>query len=250
MQNKIYDALRGKTALVTGASSGIGAALARRLGAAEVNVVCTARTQADLDLVVNDILSAGGNAIAVAGDATLPEHSIVLAEKIAHHFQGLDYAFLNAGGNVHKAAIVDSDFKQWRAALDLNVAPVFLGIQLAVPLMIKNGGGRIVFTGSAMAHYAGMNNSSYCAGKAAARMIAQTAALELAEHNITVNEFIPGPVRSKQALAGYDKNDKNSVFNNHKEWVKEPEDVVDMLMMMVAYPGMGPTSQIFSLARR
>ena len=116
--------------------------------------------------------------------------------------------------------------------------------------MRMNGGGRIVLTGSAMAHYASAKNSSYSAGKAAARMIANTASLELMADNITVNEFIPGPVKTKQALINYSETDLNSPFNNPGEWVKKPDDVTDLLLTMFSMPGLGPTSQIFSLARR
>ncbi len=68
--------------------------------------------------------------------------------------------------------------------------------------------------------------------------------------NITVNEFIPGPVRTKQALKNYSEDDKSSPFNNPNEWVKSPDEVIDLVLHMLAYQGMGPTSQIFSLARR
>lgn len=128
--------------------------------------------------------------------------------------------------------------------------PVFLGIRLAAPLMQRRGGGRIIYTGSAMAHYPADRNSSYCAGKAAARMVAKTAALELAEANITINEFIPGPVRTRQALSNHDPADKASPFNKPSEWVKDPSEVVDMLLFMAAFQRAGPNSQIFSLARR
>ena len=101
-----------------------------------------------------------------------------------------------------------------------------------------------------MAHYPAEKNSSYCAAKAGARMLANTAAQELMADNITVNEFIPGPTRTLQALNGVTKDNTASPFNNPNEWVKEPEEVVDLMLMMAAYPGMGPTSQIFSLARR
>ena len=101
-----------------------------------------------------------------------------------------------------------------------------------------------------MAHYAAEKNSSYCAAKAGARMVARTAAQELMADNITVNEFIPGPTRTLQALDGLTATDKASPFNNPAEWVKDPEDVVDLMLMMAAYPGLGPSGQIFSLARR
>lgn len=250
MTDQMFTLLAGKTVLITGAGSGIGAALARRLGGMGANVICSARTQKDLDDVVLSITQSGGTAIAVVADATDSEQTNALGDKIDKAFGGLDVAYLNVGGNWQKSSIEDSDVDEWRLAMELNLMPLFLGIRVVAPLMRKNGGGRIIFTGSAMAHYAAPTNSSYCAGKAAARIVAQTAALELMEDNITVNEFIPGPVRSKQALAGYNKNDPNSVFNNPKEWIKEPDDVVDMMLMMAAYPGMGPTSQIFSLARR
>ena len=81
-------------------------------------------------------------------------------------------------------------------------------------------------------------------------MLVNTAAQELMDDNITVNEFIPGPTRTLQALNGLTETDKSSPFNNPAEWVKEPEEVVDLILTMAAYPGMGPTGQIFSLARR
>lgn len=248
--NSMFDRLKGQSALVTGAGSGIGAALARGLGRIGVTVVCTARTQADLDAVVADIKGEGGQAFAFAADATDAEQMNALAARIDAQLGSLDLAYLNAGGNWQKQTILESDCAEWQAAFEQNLMPVFHGIRAVVPLMRKAGGGRIIFTGSAMAHYAAATNSSYCAGKAAARMLANTAALELADDHITVNEFIPGPVRSKQALAHYDKSDKNSPFNNPREWVKEPEDVVETLLFMAAFPGAGPTSQIFSLARR
>jgi len=248
--NAIFDGLKGKSALVTGAGSGIGAALARGLGKLGVKVVCTARTQANLDSVASEITSNGGTAFAFAADATNADQMTALTDKIDAELGGLDLAYLNAGGNWQQETIMKSDADEWKDALDQNLMPVFHGIRTVVPLMRKKGGGRIIFTGSAMAHYAAATNSSYCSGKAAARMLANTAALELASDNITVNEFIPGPVRSLQALARFDESDKNSPFNNSKEWVKEPEDVVDTLLFMAAFPGAGPTSQIFSLARR
>ena len=76
------------------------------------------------------------------------------------------------------------------------------------------------------------------------------AALELITDNITLNEFIPGPTRTLQAMKGVSEDNVSSPFNNPAEWVKEPEDVVDMLLTIAAYPGMGPTGQKFSLARR
>ena len=156
---------------------------------------------------------------------------------------------MNAGGNIQQETIENSDLFKWKEAVDINMMTFFLGVRVSAPLMRINGGGRIILTGSAMAHYASVSNSSYSAGKAAARMIANTASLELMADNITVNEFIPGPVKTKQALKNYSETDLNSPFNNPEEWVKKPEDVTDLILTMFSLPGLGPTSQIFSLAR-
>jgi 3-oxoacyl-[acyl-carrier protein] reductase len=250
MKSDIYASLKGKTALVTGAGLGIGAALSQALGELGASVICASRTQTDIDEIAQSITRGGGRALAVATDVTSVDQMTALAKAIDDEFGGLDIAFLNAGGNWQRASIEDSDIDEWKAAIELNFFSVFYGIRAVAPLMRKKGGGRIILTGSAMAHYAAEKNSSYCAAKAGARMLAHTAAQELMADNITVNEFIPGPTRTLQALNGNTKEDTASPFNNPVEWVKEPEEVVDFMLMIAAYPGMGPTSQIFSLARR
>ena len=249
-RDTLFSSLAGKTVLVTGAGSGIGAALARRLGKLGAQVICSARTESRIQTVADTITEEGGTALAVAADGTKPAQMEALKDAIARRFGGLDLAYLNAGANSQKGAVADSDPGDWRRGFDQNLLPVLLGIRISVPLMRQRGGGRIIFTGSAMAHYPAERNSSYCAGKAAARMVARTAALETAQDNITVNEFIPGPVRTEQALKFYDPDDRTSPFNNPGEWVKEPADVVDTMLFMAAFPGAGPNSQIFSLARR
>ena len=250
MENVLYDSLRGKIALVTGAGSGIGAALAKRFGSLGVRVVCVGRTEKTIKEIASWIKSSGGEAIHFVADATNPQQMEALTKEIKNTYKGIDFSFLNAGGNIQQQTIENSDLSQWKEAVDLNMMTFFLGVRISAPLMRMNGGGRIVLTGSAMAHYASAKNSSYSAGKAAARMIANTASLELMADNITVNEFIPGPVKTKQALINYSETDLNSPFNNPGEWVKKPDDVTDLLLTMFSLPGLGPTSQIFSLARR
>ncbi|MGI9425844.1 MAG: SDR family NAD(P)-dependent oxidoreductase [Hyphomicrobiaceae bacterium] len=250
MNRGSYSNLSGKTALVTGAGLGIGAALSIALGELGADVICASRTQSDIDRVAQTISDAGSQALAVATDVTNVEQTLALADAIDEAFGGLDVAFLNAGGNWQRKGIEESDIDDWKAAIELNLFSVFYGIRAVAPLMRKRGGGRIILTGSAMAHYPAVRNSSYCVAKAGARMLANTAAQELMADNITVNEFIPGPTRTLQALDGVTEDNKASPFNNPAEWVKEPEEVVDMMLTMAAYPGMGPTSQIFSLARR
>lgn len=247
---ELYENLRNKVVLVTGAGLGIGAALSREIGRLGATVICAARTQSQIDVVAGSICDSGGHALAISTDVTSAEQMERLSAAIDAEFGGLDIAFLNAGGNWQRASIEESDIEEWKSAVELNLFSVFYGIKFMAPLMRKRGGGRIILTGSAMAEHAAEENSSYCAAKAGARILAQTAAQELMADNITVNEFVPGPTRTLQALNGVTAENKASPFNNPAEWVKEPEDVVDLMLMMAAYPGMGPTKQVFSLARR
>ena len=250
MGKHIHDGLRGKTALVTGAGSGIGAALSKCFGKLGVRVICVGRTKKTIEDVASSIKNDSGEAIHFVTDATDPVQMEALSQEIKKKYGGIDFAFLNAGGNIQQQSIENSDLSEWKEAVDLNMMTFFLGVRISAPLMRINGGGRIVLTGSAMAHYPSASNSSYGVGKSAARMIANTAALELMVDNITVNEFIPGPVRTKQALKNYSETDLNSPFNNPKEWIKNPEDVTDLILTIFSLSGLGPTGQIFSLARR
>ena len=242
--------LHGKTALVTGAGKGIGAAIAKGLGACGVTVFCLARTSSDIKNVVAEIVGAGGEAQALSGDVTSPDDMLRTVDIISEASNTLEIAFLNAGANLYRGSIADSDIASWQAAVELNLHSVFYGIRAVVPIMKKGGGGKIIFTGSAMAHYTSEDNSSYCAAKAGARMVAKTAAMELGPFGISVNELIPGPTITEQALKGTSMDDPNSPFNNTNEWVKQPEDVVPMALMMAAFADKGPNAQIFSLARR
>lgn len=251
MPNNDYSMqLQGKTALVTGAGKGIGAAIAKGLGACGVSVFCLSRTSRDIEQIAGEISGAGGKAHAVAGDVTKVDDMLRAVNAISEADGALDIVFLNAGANLYRSPIANSEIADWQAALELNLHSVFYGIRAVTPLMKKGGGGRIIFTGSAMAHYTMEDNSSYCAAKAAARMIAKTAALELGAFGITVNELIPGPTLTEQALKGTSQDDPNSPFNNPNEWVKQPEDVVPLALMMAAFPDKGPNGQTFSLARR
>jgi NAD(P)-dependent dehydrogenase (short-subunit alcohol dehydrogenase family) len=117
-QETPFAGLRGRTALVTGEGSGIGAALALRLGQLGVTVICTSRTQANIDAVAHAIIMDGGQATATAADATDPGDMANLAAALKAQCGGLDLAYLNAGGNWQKATILDSDPIEWRKGFD------------------------------------------------------------------------------------------------------------------------------------
>ena len=110
------------------------------------------------------------------------------------------------------------------------------------------GGGKIINIGSGMGHQPRTNNSSYNAAKAAVAMFTKCLALEVWEHNIVVNELIPGPVATRLTADIFESDAPHPQFAS--EWVKEPQDVVPMAMFLATQPDRGPTGQTFSIARR
>lgn len=147
------------------------------------------RTESKLEQIAEIIRSHGALADSASLDVTDPITTQKLVEEIDHEHKALDIAFLNAGGGAESSEIVDSDVDRWRYDIELNMFSVFYGIKYFAPLMKKRGGGKIVFTGSGLAQNVRQESSSYCGGKAGARMIARVAAAELAKDNITVNSL-------------------------------------------------------------
>ena len=239
------DDFKGKTALVTGAGSGIGQAIAIGLGQAGATVICVGRTLTKLEETVAAIRSHGAEGHAVSLDVTDAEATAKLAERLDREYTTFDIVYLNAGGGVEVSEIVDSDIDRWRYDIEVNMFSVFYGIKYFSPLMKKRGGGKFIFTGSGLAQNVRPESSSYCGAKAGVRMVARVAAAELAKDNITVNELIPGPTLTPLTM-----NSTGAAFNNPNEWVKQPEDVVDFALSLAVLPGKGPTGQIFSLMRR
>ena len=109
------------------------------------------------------------------------------------------------------------------------------------------GGGRMVLTGSGMGHNSLNGHAAYSCSKAAVWMLVRILANELRGDGISVNELVPGPVRTAMTAATLDS---GGVIGSTVAWVKQPEDVVPIAMMLATYPAPGPTGQSFSLMRR
>ena len=185
--------LANKVAIVTGASSGIGHATARLFAREGASVVVTARRQAELDGLVGQIVAAGGQAVAVAGDAKDEAVAKRVVEAAQHHFGGLDIAFNNAGAIGETGPIQDVSLAGWRDVLDTNLTSAFLGAKYQVPAMIARGGGSLVFTGSFVGYSAGMPGmAAYAASKAGLVGLTQVLAVELGTKGIRVNAVLPG----------------------------------------------------------
>jgi 3-oxoacyl-[acyl-carrier protein] reductase len=238
--------LDGKVVVITGAGRGIGKGIAIGFAEQGAKVVCSARTQSQLDETVQTIKQVGGEAIAVQCDVASAESVQNLYTETMSAYGPVDVVIANAGGNFSRASVEDSDSGDWLTTIQVNLMGVYYTAKYAIPHMKVNGG-HIILMGSGLGHRVGdSTHSAYSASKAGAWMLVRSLAKELQDYKICVNELIPGVVKT-DILSG-DARPDDSPLNI--EWVKTPADVVPMALFIATQPLLGPTGQSFSLMRR
>ena len=186
--------LSGKTALVTGASRGIGLAIARQLAASRAAVVLAARSKDAIAAEANALSQAGGKALAVNCDVTRFDAVQAAVTAAVEAFGSLDILVNNAGVIDPIARLADSDPALWAEAVDINLKGVYHGMRAAIPLMEKQGSGTIVNLSSGAAINVLEGWSHYCATKAAVKMLTACAHRETGDRGVTVVGLSPGTV--------------------------------------------------------
>jgi len=185
-----------RTALVTGAGQGIGAAVARRLAAEGVAVVVNDRHEDWADRTVHAITADGGAAIAVAGDVSLEETASSCVASALRWRGGLDYAFNNAGVPGVIAPVADYPMAVFWRVLQVNLGGVLTCMKAEIAAMREGGGGAIVNAASAAVSGGVAGSSAYAASKHAIVGLTKSAALDHAVDGIRVNAVAPGLVDS------------------------------------------------------
>lgn len=186
--------LQGKTALITGATSGIGLASAKRLAADGAHVIVTGRRKNVLDAAVADISgTGGGDVVGVAGDVSSDADLDHVMDVIEGRGAGLDVLFTNAGGGEF-GALADITREHYHQTFERNVAGTLFTVQKA--LRVLNDGASVILSGSTSATRSSASFGVYAASKAAIRSFGRTWATELAGRGIRVNTLIPGPVET------------------------------------------------------
>ncbi len=188
--------LEGKSMIVTGAAQGIGEGIVRRLADEGASVVVADLNGTKAEEVASSLRAEGRQAIAVAVDVAEREQVQTMIAAAVTSFGKLDVMFNNAGFN-KPVGFLDADEHNFNSIMRVNGLAVFIGIQEAAKQMITQGhGGKIINTASIAGRQGYPEFAPYCASKAAVISLTQAGARELGKHNITVNCFAPGVVRT------------------------------------------------------
>lgn len=189
--------LTGKTAIITGASRGIGEATARYLSALGARVVLAARSERDIARIASDLSSAGGTSFAVPTDVSDHKAFADLIDTAVEATGRVDLLVNNAGLIDPIARIVDSDPEAWGSIMDVNVKGVYHGLRYAMPVMAQQGYGTIVNISSGAANSFLEGWSHYCASKAAVLRLTGVAHKEAFDTGVRVVGLSPGTVATK-----------------------------------------------------
>ncbi len=230
--------LENKVAVITGASRGMGKAIALKYAQEGAKVVLASRKQESLEEVVNEIEANGGSALAVAthtGDLAQCENLIA---KAVEHFGQVDILINNAATNPQFGPILDSELSQWQKIFDVNIMGYFWLAKKAAEAMQNTGGGKIINMASVAGIQPGMFMGVYSVSKAAVIMMTKVLALELGQYNIQVNAIAPGIIKTKFAAALWSNEDltQRYIESTPAGRLGDVEDVVETALFL-AGPG-------------
>jgi NADP-dependent 3-hydroxy acid dehydrogenase YdfG len=222
-----------RTAVVTGASSGIGAATARALAGDGFHVVCAARRQDRIEELAAEI---GGTAVVC--DVTDDDSVRALSEAVAEMVDSVDVLVNNAGGAVDAATVEDAHVEDWARMFDINALGMVRVTQALLPALRRDGGGLVVNMGSTAGRVAYEGGGGYTAAKHAVAVLTRTLRLELVAEPLRFTEIAPGMVRTDEfALNRFDGDTERAeaVYAG----VAEPlvaEDVAEMVRWVASLP--------------
>ncbi len=237
--------LQGKTAIVTGASRGIGKATALALATVGAKVVVNyARSSDAADEVVKTIVDGGGDAVALQADVSQPEAVDNLIKETLAKYGSID-VLVNNAGITKDTLLMRMKLEQWQAVINLNLTGVFLCTKAVTKTMLKQRSGRIINIASVAGQMGNPGQANYSAAKAGVIGFTKTVAKELASRGVTVNAVAPGFIETDMT---HDlKADDILKFIPLGRYGK-PEEIAGMIRFLAADPAAAYiTGQVFNV---
>ncbi|MDH5402944.1 MAG: glucose 1-dehydrogenase [Candidatus Heimdallarchaeota archaeon] len=225
-----------KVAVITGASRGIGKAIAKAFAAKGATVILVSRKQESLDSVADEITQAGGKALAIAthtGDEIAVNQ---LIDEVKKQYGGVDILVNNAGTNPHFGPLLTSEKSHWQKTIDVNLFGYFSMIKACYPSMKERGGGKIINIASVAGLEPQPLMGVYCISKAGVVMMTKTLAGELAEKNIQVNAVCPGFVKTKFTTVLWTEEDyyNQIIADIPQKRMAEPDEIVSSVLYLAS----------------
>ena len=238
MIEKFYS-LKGKVAIITGASRGIGQAIALGFAEAGADLVVSSRNKKppELEKVAEQIRALGRRALAVPAHVGKKEDIQNLVQKTLAEFGSIDILVNNAGANPVLSPMVDLDEEAFDKVLEVNLKGAFMMSKAIAREMIKRGSGKIINISSISGLRARADGTgAYCISKAAVNMMTQVMARELAQHNIFVNAIAPGSIRTDFSRVNWTDPERKAQRIREIELKRfgEPEEVVGLALFLAS----------------
>ena len=248
--------LKGRVALITGGSRGIGREFARAFAAEGARLVLTARGQAGLDTLVEEITTGGGEAIGVVADALDRDQARMPVDVAVRTYGTLDILINNVGGTTatspEQNALYTHDDDVFANDLILNLTTAYWTSRAAAVQMKEAGGGRIIMIGSGAAKVTGLAPMAYTVAKHGLLGLTRKMAELSAADGITVNCLCPGPTNTEMLREGLRKRrEVDPGFYdqppNMQGRILEPEELAPMAVLLASAAGSGITGQVISV---
>lgn len=244
--SNLFD-LTGKVAIITGASRGIGQAIAERYAEAGAKVVISSRKQDGLDTVVKTITDKGGTALGVAAHNGQKEALQGLVQATVDAFGRVDILVNNAATNPHFGTLLEAEDSLWQKTIEVNIMGNVWLTQAVVKHMKAQGGGKIINVASINGIHPGRMQGIYSMTKAAIINLTQTLAIELAGDNIQVNAIAPGLIQTKFASAIWANDDlMNEILRRTPIGrIGQPDDIAGIAVYLASGISSFATGQVF-----
>lgn len=227
-----------KTAIITGATSGMGKAIAERFVSEGASVILSGRDEVRGKELEKSLIEKGGKAVFISGDVSQIAINETLVREAIKNFGKLDILVTNAG-KLGLGSVTDISVEEWNETINTNLNSVFYLSRFAIPEMQKNGGGVILANSSIAAFKSFPNHAAYCASKAALVALVKEMALDYAP-KIRVNTICPGPVDtpliwdSAKAFDNPDTIVQQTANTTLMKRLGNPEDIASLALFLVS----------------